>query len=536
MQIANCELNNTRSLFEAPEAKDRPIGQFVICNLQFAICNVFLLLLCGILFFYHLGDRDLWNSHEGRAAQNAQTILESGDWLMPRLFDGRIEMQKPPLYYWLIAGVARLKGTPADAWEVRFPAALCASMCVLGLFAWGRRQGRPFAGFVAAVVLATAVHFTWLARVGRIDMPLTLAIGFALLGYFRCGSHHKFRLFLCYVAIALGILLKGPIALVLPAVVVCAHLAVEKELPLPWHVRRWGALVHRLGLWWGLPLVAVLALPWFLWANAATNGEWFHEFFWRHNVERGFGGDDPEGHWNHPWWLYGPMFVWDFLPWSILLPFASWRFFSATRWRNDAEGRFGLIWLVTVILVLSCMRFKRSDYLLPAYPGAAIFLGCVAERWFKELSERLPKFQLICFRFGFGMIVLGCMVGWWVNVDWVMPKMEPSREYRAFAGRIRDVASPPSRVCFFRTESFALAFHVGQPIDLFVEWEKLDSLAGRPDPTYVVMPAKVAQEWRQHLKSGWLEEVALNSPADGPPHEKPLILFRTRPNASPSGP
>src|SRR5712691_1591023 len=99
-----------------------------------------------------------------------------------------------------------------------------------------------------------------------------------------------------------------------PAVGVATHLAFERELPAPWQGRHWCALIQRLGLWWGLPLVAVVAIPWFLWANAETQGQWFHEFFWRHNVERGFGGGagDSEGHWNHPWWLYVPMFLWDF--------------------------------------------------------------------------------------------------------------------------------------------------------------------------------------------------------------------------------
>jgi len=177
------------------------------------------------------------------------------------------------------------------------------------------------------------------------------------------------------------------------------------------------------------------------------------------------------------------------------------------------------------------MRFKRSDYLLPAYPGAAIFLGCVAERWYKVFA-RLVKTQLVFLRLGFGLIVFGSVIGWWVNVGWVIPKKEPTLEYRAFAARIRDVAPAPSRVCVFWTEAHTLVFHLGRPIELFVEWEKLDALAGRPESTYVVMPANVAKEWRQHLKSGWLEEVARNSPADGPPHEKPLVLMRTRPNAS----
>src|SRR5690349_24662896 len=52
-----------------------------------------ILLLCWFLFFYGLADRDLWSSHEVRAAQDAQTILTDQQWGLPRLFDGTLELQ-----------------------------------------------------------------------------------------------------------------------------------------------------------------------------------------------------------------------------------------------------------------------------------------------------------------------------------------------------------------------------------------------------------------------------------------------------------
>src|SRR6266851_7145909 len=95
MRIAKCKLQNESI---------SPI-HFAICISQFAFC-IFL------LFFHGLADRDLWNSHEARAAMDAQTILDDGDWGLPQLFDGRLELQKPPLYYWLVALLARVGGSP----------------------------------------------------------------------------------------------------------------------------------------------------------------------------------------------------------------------------------------------------------------------------------------------------------------------------------------------------------------------------------------------------------------------------------------
>src|SRR5437764_4291049 len=112
-------------------------------------------LLCLLLFFHRLGDRDLSSSHEARAAQHAQMMLDTGDWLLPRLFDKRVELQKPPCYYWCVALLGWLRGG-VDAWCVRLPAALAALATVLLLAAQGGRRG-----LIAALLLATMVHFTW---------------------------------------------------------------------------------------------------------------------------------------------------------------------------------------------------------------------------------------------------------------------------------------------------------------------------------------------------------------------------------------
>ncbi len=499
-----------------------------------------LILLCGFLFFRGLAERDLWSSHEARAAMDAQSLLDDGFGSVPRLFDGRAELQKPPLYYWLVALAARASGTAVDARAVRLPAALAGLVGVLLLYGFAARRGRPVAGLVSAVVLATALHYTWLARVGRIDMPLTLTTALALLAFYRAGRE---SLVVAYLALAAGLLLKGPIGAVLPLGVAAAWLLANRELPVPWRLRDWLRLLHRYGLWWGVPLVAVLVVPVYLWADARTGGEFFRVFLWHHNVERGFGGSDLLR--AHPWWFYGPHLAADFLPWSLLLPAAAWSFVRRGWWRDDPEARFGLTWLLTTLLLLSLARFKRADYLLPAFPGAALFLGCVAERWYRAARRaRLAA--------AFGAVAAGCAVGWWLYLEYDLRAHEPARQSARFAEAVRRIAPAPQPVLFFRTEAHAAAFHVGRPLALFVEWERLDAWAARPEPSYVIMPAKVARECPHFVHSGRLQEV-LREPTPrggewdlpawlparlrrdlerflaGEGHERPLVLLRTVP-------
>ena len=454
---------------------------------------------------------------------DAQTILDEGAWGLPHLYDGRLELQKPPLYYWLVASLAWLRGGRVDAWAVRLPAAGAATLGVLLVGIGLVVRKRMIAGLMAAAVLATALHFTWLARIGRIDMPLTLSVTLALgCLYLARGRRLWTRwllLVLAYLATAVGVLLKGPIGIVLPAVVMSLHLLLELGLPRPGRIRGWIAAMTELGVWWGVPLVAALTLPGFVWANRASGGEFFRVFLWHHNMERGFGGSNLRA---NPWWFYLPQFVGDFLPWSLLLPLAIWWCHRRGLWRSDAEARFGLVWFVGVLLVLSCARFKRADYLLPAYPGTALLLGCIGQDWLGQLASQRRRFAIG----GLAGMATVMVVVWFVRVEWQLPAREPYRDYRAFAARIRQLAPCPEEVIFFRTEAHPLAFHLGRPLTLLVEWAELNTRLLQSGTHYIVTPPQCAKESRHYLHGIRLERVVSNTDLSGGEHEHPLDLLR----------
>jgi 4-amino-4-deoxy-L-arabinose transferase-like glycosyltransferase len=487
-----------------------------------------ILLLCWPLFFHRLADRDLWSSHEARAGMDAQTMLDDGAWGLPHLYSGEPELQKPPLYYWLVASIAALRGGTVDAWAVRLPATGAAVLCLLCLIAFGRARGRTIAGLTAAVVLMTALHFTWMARIGRIDLPLTLTVGVAVGAiYLSRTSYNSSRailiLLIAYVSIAMGVLLKGPIGAVLPAAVIGLHLLIEGELPPPWRWREWFRLIHKLGLWWGVPLVLALTLPWFLWVNAATDGEFFRVFILRHNVERGFGGPTLR---SSVWWFYGPQFVADFLPWSVLLPIAAFVCWRRGYWRTDPEARLGVAWLLAVTLVLSCASFKRADYLLPAYPGAALFLGYIFANEERRWRETRPRAVWIALCLLPCLLALAMTAVWLVRVERGLPSEEPFRDYTQFAAEVRRRAPHSEEVLFFRTEAHALAFHVGRPLAVLVEWKDLEARVAEAGSRYAIMPEESAAEAEQALPAVCFEEVLHNTELSGGRHERPLVLVR----------
>jgi hypothetical protein len=112
-------------------------------------------------------------------------------------------------------------------------------------------------------------------------------------------------------------------------------------------------------------------------------------------------------------------------------------------------------------------------------------------------------------------------------VQWRQPKEEPFRDGRPFAAEVRRRAPPPEEVLFFRTEAHAVAFRVGRPLAVLVEWDELRARLAGPGVRYVVAPPAVAEEARRELPGVRFEEVLSNTDLtpDGR-HEHPLTLLR----------
>lgn len=202
-----------------------------------------------------------------------------------------MDLQKPPLFYWLVALLGWC-GDGVGAWAVRLPSALAGLACVLWICFVLHRVGRETEGWWAGMVLAGAYHFIWVSRIGRIDILLTLTVSVALGSFFLATRRHEGSLgthppndedrwsstrllVLGYVAVAVGILLKGPIAAVLVGLALSA-----------WAFLNGNARPLLRSLVWGIPVILLFAGSWFIVANSRTSGHLWQEFFLRHNLSR----------------------------------------------------------------------------------------------------------------------------------------------------------------------------------------------------------------------------------------------------------
>ncbi len=461
-----------------------------------------------------LGQPELYRSHEARAAQNAQRMLDTGEWGIPVLYDGRIDLQKPPAYYWAVALVGWLNGGQVTERVVRLPAALAGLLAVGLVYIHLRREGRPTAAFIAALVLATACHFTAIARTARIDVPLTSAILISLLAFVRgCRDSSIAWHLVSAVAAALAVLLKGPVALALLGPTAAVWFLVE---------RRFGSVRLPLAsIVLGPLVVAALAGPWFLWADRVTDGEFLRVFFWHHTVAR-FTGSSPLLA-QHPVWYYVPRLAIDFLPWTpLLLGLLFWAARTGL-WTRDPAFRYGVISATASVLVLSAAKFKRADYLLPAYPGLALALGTAAEAWLAVRKERLTVRRA---RAAFLGLLGAVAVGWLAMFFLVEPATARKETKREFARVIRSHAPAPHLILQFRYESHLLSFHLGRPVRTLVEWGELNDLLTGPGPHFVVMPREYVYAAQEICSGRRFVEIARLSDFTTKEPDQVLVFFR----------
>jgi 4-amino-4-deoxy-L-arabinose transferase-like glycosyltransferase len=347
----------TRVLFAgAPRATHSPGAP-----VQLALFAV-LLLMAGALFLSRLG-QPLLEPEEARYAEIPRQMLAEGRWLTPVLH-GEAYYQKPPLLYWLVMAVYR--GLGVHDWVARLVPALAGVATVLVTTLWGWRCLGFWTGLFSGAIVCLSGRFLYLGGMLAMDGLLGLCVVAGL----ACGhlgmTEERGRgrwLALSALCCGLGILTKGPVALIL----------IFGPLPL-------FAFLDRRGPAWRWPhyflylaLTLLVAGPWYgavAWTDPGAAGE----FFWRHNLLRYVAPFDHE----EPVWFYGPSLLLGALPWTLLLvPLASYlrrRSARAGRRRPAALGFFGLA-LALCLVFFSLSGCKRPGYILPAFPLLALILG-----------------------------------------------------------------------------------------------------------------------------------------------------------------
>lgn len=212
----------------------------------------------AIALFFGLDSGAIDRISEERCVVVVRGMIESGDWLVPRLGEA-VRLQKPPLFYWVGSATATLLGDTGPI-AVRLPSALAALALVALVMRWGTTLGGLGTGARAGAVLAATVQLTISGRRGDAEMLLALLCAATLFAFDRIHATHQRLLLPLFGALAgLAFLTKATAVLLVVALPILVFLALEHELRA---LRDRGvmascALALAIGLSW---YIAILAL------------------------------------------------------------------------------------------------------------------------------------------------------------------------------------------------------------------------------------------------------------------------------------
>ncbi len=320
-----------------------------------------LLLIIVPLYMTWTFDHSLWNPDETRDAGIAAEMYRNGDYIVPTL-NGEPFLEKPPLYYWTSALIYKLTGR-VTAGTTRLPAALYGILGILFTFLIGQRLFNERVGLFAGLLLATSFQYFRMSHFAMMDVPLAALIAGAL--YFHViGSTFGFA-----VLTVLAFYAKGFLGLVLPGIVVTVDLLFERKNK---------ELVKTVTV--GVLVFAALAGPW-MWGLWKEGGSQFLKIFLIDNHWARFFSESAD-HTEHFWFFYFLSFPVDFLPWSPLLIGAAAGLIKNPEKRlENRPVRFLLFWFLGLFLFFTLSSSKRSIYLLPLFPAAAL----LSAAWLDEI-------------------------------------------------------------------------------------------------------------------------------------------------------
>ncbi len=305
--------------------------------------------------------RDLWLPDEPRYVEVAREMVVLGDYLVPHL-NGEVYSEKPPLFFW-ISGLLWKAGAGFSAGRLVTVLSVMATLALVFLVA-GKADGMLRGILAAGASLSTLLLLSFV-RIGNLDALLMFFVTSSILaGY--CALSRQVRFpdvywLLCYGCMGLGVLTKGPVGLLLPALVLCSYAGLNRKCI------RAGGWVHVRG---AAVLIAIVA-AWLGPAIAVGGSEYAGAILFGQNIGRAvasFSHREPIY-----WYL-----VWApvcFFPWTFILPVCVAA--AIRQWRRTQESLpvLAVVWLVVPLVFLSLVSGKRANYIVPVVPAVGILSG-----------------------------------------------------------------------------------------------------------------------------------------------------------------
>jgi 4-amino-4-deoxy-L-arabinose transferase-like glycosyltransferase len=332
----------------------------------------------GFSFFIGLGGVPLFDKDEGAFCEATREMVTSGNYLMPYM-NGAPRYDKPILIYWLQA--AGVKAFGLNEFAVRFPSAAAAAAWALATYLFVRRVLGADTAFLTTFLLVTALQVTIIAKAAIADAVLNCFIAMTMFDFYSyLESGHRRFYYRAMVAMALGTLTKGPVAIMIPLASTLIFCLVQRD------GKRWA---RTFADWRGILLFLVIAAPWYVAAIIDQGRPILEAWVLKQTLTR---LNRPlEGH-SGGFLYYVPVVLAGLMPYTTLL------FKAAANLRTDLKSplvRYMLIWFAFVFVFFSFSGTKLPHYVIYGYTGLFIVLAIQIQRLRHDFWLALPSIAML---------------------------------------------------------------------------------------------------------------------------------------------
>ncbi len=335
-----------------------------------------LALLVFLSFLAGIGSGPLFDVDEGAFSEATREMLASKNYLTTYL-NGAPRFDKPILIYWL--QLVSVKAFGISEFAFRLPSAISATIWALATFLFVRKERGETEAILSTALLALSLQVSIIAKAAIADALLNCCLAVSMFAIFRFWrDKRRSHIYVAAAAMALGMLDKGPVAVLIPLVPSFLFFLLEKE-PKAW----FRAILNPTAI----ALFLVIVLPWYTLEYLDQGQAFIDGFIMKHNVGR-FNGS-MEGH-SGSLFYYIPVILVGLLPSTTLLIAAFGRLKSLL---DDPLSRFGLIWAGFVLLLFTFSGTKLPHYMIYGYTPLFIIMGSQLARsprpWLHAITPAL---------------------------------------------------------------------------------------------------------------------------------------------------
>lgn len=322
--------------------------------------------MVGFALLFRLGSLPLLQPDEGRNAEVAREMKESGAWLSPS-YNGIAYLDKPAFYFKVVALSLAAFGNNETA--ARLPSAMFGLALLAITFVFCRGVHGARCAVMAVTIIATMPLYVMLSRTVIFDIALAFFVSGAIFAGYRAeeceGKSRRNWYLLGALAAGFATLVKGPVGFLIPGLVLFIFYHVEGRRGV-W--KRFFAPLNLL-VFFGV------TLPWFIGLSLQHPDfpyyglieESFHRF------------TTTTFHRTQPFYFYALIVAGLFLPWSFILPEAGVAV-RKNRSSMSSADRLCLVWAVVVVIFFSLSKSKLPGYILTATVASGILVARFFER------------------------------------------------------------------------------------------------------------------------------------------------------------